>query len=94
MGLYKQTPDRLPEKLYRIRKTLDITQKEMLQRLGFEDELTQGHISAYERQKNNRVPPPGVLLRYAKIANIPLENILDDDQDLPRSFYKDTNKTD
>ncbi len=74
----KQHPTRLPEKLKSIRRTLRLSQNELIKRLGFEGELIQSHISAYEVKKHNRTPPIGVLLQYARISGIPLENIVDD----------------
>jgi transcriptional regulator with XRE-family HTH domain len=74
----KQYPKRLPEKLKKIRILLKLSQNELIRRLGFEGELIQSHISAYEVKKHNRTPPIGVLLQYSRISGIPLENIVDD----------------
>jgi transcriptional regulator with XRE-family HTH domain len=84
----RQRPDRLAGKLLHIRTALGLSQNGMIRRLGFEDELTQGHISAYERQKENRVPPPGILLAYARAISTTgggefLEALLDDEMELP-----------
>jgi transcriptional regulator with XRE-family HTH domain len=53
----------------------------MLRRLGFEDEMVAARISEYELGKNE--PPLKVLLRYARVANVSMEAIVDDDLDLP-----------
>jgi transcriptional regulator with XRE-family HTH domain len=78
----KQHPERLAGKLKAIREKLDLSQSQIIKVLGFEDELGQSHISAYENEKHNRIPPIGVLLQYSRISKIPLENIIDDDLEL------------
>lgn len=67
-------PKRLPEKLKRIRERYDLTLAEPLKSL---DAAT---IEAFE---NGDVDLPlSVLFAYAKLAGIPVENLLDDDRDL------------
>jgi transcriptional regulator with XRE-family HTH domain len=83
MALPRQKPRRLAEKLLHIRKALNLSQNEMIARLGFSGELIQAHISAYERKRENRVPPLGVVLQYARCAGVPMEIIVDDSLDLP-----------
>jgi transcriptional regulator with XRE-family HTH domain len=83
MDLPRQKPRRLAEKLLHIRRTLNLSQNEMISRLGFSGELIQAHISAYERQHQNRVPPLGVVLQYARCAGVTMEMIVDDNIDLP-----------
>jgi transcriptional regulator with XRE-family HTH domain len=83
MGTPRQKPRRLAEKLLHIRKALNLSQNEMISRLGFSGELIQAHISAYERKHENRVPPMGVVLQYARCANVPMEMLVDDNLDLP-----------
>jgi transcriptional regulator with XRE-family HTH domain len=83
MGRPRQKPQRLAEKLLHIRRALNLSQNEMISRLGFKGELIQAHISAYERQRQNRVPPLGVVLQYARCAGVPMEMIVNDDLDLP-----------
>lgn len=83
MARPQQRPRRLAEKLLHIRKALNLSQNEMISRLGFSGELIQAHISAYERQHQNRVPPLGVVLQYARCAGVSMEMIVDDDIDLP-----------
>jgi transcriptional regulator with XRE-family HTH domain len=69
---------RLAEKLLQIRQWLGLSQPEIVERLGIEMDYTL--ISMYER--NKRPPPLNVLLAYARIAKIPLEQIVDDDLEL------------
>jgi len=83
MNRPRQKPRRLAEKLLHIRKALNLSQNEMIRRLGFSGELIQAHISAYERRHQNRVPPLGVVLQYARCAGVTMEMIVDDNLDLP-----------
>ena len=71
----------LGAKLLDIRNGLDLSQSEMLRRLGYEDVLPYNRISDYELSK--RVPPLPVVLEYARAASIHLEDIVDDELDLP-----------
>jgi len=72
---------RLARKLLRIRKGLKLSQSQILEQLGFSDHLFRSNISQYER--GHRVPAPPVLLEYARLANIDLAVLIDDDLDLP-----------
>jgi transcriptional regulator with XRE-family HTH domain len=74
-------PERLPEKLLTIRLTLGLSQTEMLRRLGLEDKLWYTQVSGYELGRS--VPPPQVLLQYARAANVYVEALIDDELDLP-----------
>jgi transcriptional regulator with XRE-family HTH domain len=74
-------PERLAEKLLTIRLALGISQTEMLRRLGLEDKLWYTQISGYELGRS--VPPPTVLLQYARAANVYVEALIDDELDLP-----------
>ncbi len=44
-----QKPARLAEKLLEIRQSLELSQNGLIRFLGFDDELTQAEISAFER---------------------------------------------
>ncbi len=72
---------RLAAKLLQIRNALDLSQTELLRQLGFEDQIDYKRISEYELGKNE--PPLAVLLRYARIAGICLDVLVDDELDLP-----------
>lgn len=75
-------PERLPEKLLQIREALGLSQNELIRRLGVE--LTQNRVSDYERGKGE--PPLPLLLRYARLAGVCLERLVDDDLDLPEKL--------
>lgn len=77
-------PRRLNEKLLQIRRGLGLTQEEMLKRFEKFPTLQQSVISAYER--GDREPPLLVLLAYARIINIRVDVLLDDEVDLPENF--------
>jgi transcriptional regulator with XRE-family HTH domain len=72
-------PERLAEKLIRIRVTLGLSQNELIRRL--EVGLTQNRISEYETGKGE--PPLPILLRYARLAGVCVERLIDDELDLP-----------
>ena len=78
MGHVRRRPKRLAKKLLQIREALDLSQQEMAERLGVEKSYN--IISQYERDKS--VPALVVLLAYARIANVHMEQIVDDDLDL------------
>ena len=77
---HARRPKRLPGKLLRIREALGLSQQEMAERLG--NELTNKNISKYERARS--MPPLEVVLACARLANVTMEQIVDDDLDLPR----------
>jgi transcriptional regulator with XRE-family HTH domain len=77
-------PARLAEKLSAIREALQLSQNEMIARLGLSNELTQARISAYER--GVREPPLLVILRYARAVNVSVEALIDDELNLPKGL--------
>lgn len=82
MGRYhRNKPVRLAEKLLSIRKALGLSQNEMIRRLGVEDEITQSRISGYELA--TREPSLPVLLKYARVAGVCVDVLIDDDLNLP-----------
>jgi len=89
----RQKPARLAEKLLYIRTALGLSQNEMIRRLGFEGELIQAHISAYERKHENRIPPLGVVLQYARCAGIDMEMLVDDNLNLPKKLPSSSNRS-
>jgi transcriptional regulator with XRE-family HTH domain len=75
---------RLAEKLLQIRLALGLSQTEMLKRLGFEDQIDYKRISEYELGRNE--PPLAVLLKYARVAGVCLDSLVDDEMDLPEKL--------
>ena len=74
-------PERLPEKLLEIRLALGLSQSEMLRRLGLEEQMDYKRISEFERGTTE--PHLSVLLQYARAARVHMEDIVDDELDLP-----------
>lgn len=72
---------RLGEKLLQIRTALGLSQTEMLKRLGYEESILYTRISDHELSK--RVPPLPLILQYARVAGAHMEDIVDDELDLP-----------
>ena len=72
-------PDRLAEKLLQIRVRLGLSQNELIRKLGVE--LTQNRVSDYELGKGE--PPLPLILRYARLAGISTDVLIDDELELP-----------
>ena len=70
-------PTRLGQKLKLIRTKLGLTQAEMVEKLGVKNEpVYAASISQYER--GLREPSLIVILRYARLAGVPMETLVDD----------------
>jgi transcriptional regulator with XRE-family HTH domain len=84
MGHSRPRPKHLAKKLLQIRRSLGVSQGEHTT------------ISKYELNKNE--PPLAILLAYARLAGIPVEQIIDDEtrtnnlilQDCPDRFHLST----
>lgn len=74
-------PQRLAEKLFRIRDSFGLSQPEMLRRLGLEGVIAYNEISKYEL--GTREPSLLTLLQYARAAGLHVEDLIDDRTDLP-----------
>jgi transcriptional regulator with XRE-family HTH domain len=72
-------PKRLAQKLVQLRTALGLSQNELIRELQID--LTQNRISEYETGKGE--PPLPVLLRYARLAAVCVEVLIDDELDLP-----------
>lgn len=77
----REKPERLAEKLLYIRTALGLSQSEMLRRLGAESRMDYYRISEFESGKGE--PSLIVLLEYARAAGVRMEDIVDDEIDLP-----------
>ena len=80
----RHKPERLGNKLLQIRSALGLSQSELLRRLEADEDLTYHRISEYESGK--REPPLWILLSYARLAAVHLEDIVDDELDLPKKL--------
>ena len=73
MGHARPRPTRLAEKLLRIRRSLQMSQSQIAKHLGVKD------YSIVSRWELNKLEPPlMVLLAYAKLGDIPVESLIDD----------------
>ena len=81
MGHARPRPKLLASKLLTIRQELGLSQAQLVKRLGVQDQIHYPNISKYELDKNE--PPLGILLAYARLAEIPVEYLIDDRLDLP-----------
>ena len=77
-------PKRLAEKLLQIRLALDLSQDGMLMRLGLDESHFRSVVSGYEL--GTREPPLPLLLKYARLAGVCLDVLVDDDLNLPANL--------
>ena len=88
MGLRRRLrPANLAKKLLRIREALRLSQTQLLRRLDANELMHYGRISEYER--GTREPSLWVLLAYARVAGVHLEDLVDDNIDLPAKLPGD-----
>jgi transcriptional regulator with XRE-family HTH domain len=74
-------PRRLAEKLLQIRLALYLSQDGMLARLELGESHFRSAVSGYEL--GTREPPLPILLKYARLAGVCVEVLIDDELDLP-----------
>jgi transcriptional regulator with XRE-family HTH domain len=87
MGNARPKPERLAEKLLQIRNALGLSQPQLHKRLGIEDLIEYNEISKFELGK--REPILKILLQYARIAGVHMEDVVDDELDLPEKLPGD-----
>lgn len=80
----REKPERLGEKLLRIRTELGLSQTELLTRLGVADRIKYKQVSKYEL--GNREPALIILLQYARVGGVHVEALIDDELDLPEKL--------
>lgn len=79
-------PKRLPEKLLAIRQRLGYLQSQMVKALGLE--VDNSVVSGYEL--GTREPSLIVLLRYARLAGVSTDLLIDDELELPKRVQRKT----
>ena len=84
MGYTSAKPARLAEKLLAIRTGLGLSQNGLLKHLGLAEDLSRGSVSEFERGR--REPSLLILLKYARAAGVPMDDLVDDDIDLPKTL--------
>lgn len=79
---HKRKPKRLAEKLLQIREALGLSQQEMAERLNERAgvKITSKNVSNYERNKST--PYIEIVLAYARLANVTMNQIVDDDLEI------------
>ena len=70
-------PQKLPEKLKQIREHTGLTPEDFAPHVNAKDGKA---IKRYENGKGD--VPVTVFMRYWKLSNVPLENLMNDDRDL------------
>jgi transcriptional regulator with XRE-family HTH domain len=78
MGHVRPRPRLLASKLLTIRQELGLSQPQIAKRLGIQEYT---NVSKYERDINE--PSLMIVLAYARLAEIPVEYLIDDRLDLP-----------
>ena len=95
MAHRRNRPKRLAKKLLQIREALGLSQKDMAKRLckkaGFRFKITDQNISKYERDIS--IPPIEVLLAYSQLANVIMNQIVDDRVRLKLNVLSTTYRT-
>lgn len=86
----KRTPEKLSAKLLQIRNALGLSQRGLIRAMKLEDEITQAEISIFESGK--RVPSLIVLRKYALIAGVWTDYLIEDDWELPAKLPDKLNK--
>jgi transcriptional regulator with XRE-family HTH domain len=83
MGKYpRQKQKRVGEKLRQIREVLGLSQSDIVREFDLPENYQRGMISNYEN--DHREPPLFILLSYAKLSGVCLDEIVDDEVDLPK----------
>ncbi len=81
----RMKPVHLAEKLKLIREKLNLSQGELVIRLSLQEStITRSSIAGYEL--GNKEPPLPVLLKYARLANIIVDVLIDDEMNLPEQI--------
>ena len=80
MGYSRPRPKHLAKKLLQIRLSLGVSQGELVKHLSVQDLIHYTNISKYELDKDE--PPLAILLAYARLVGIPVEQIIDDEIEL------------
>ena len=80
MGHSRPRPKHLAKKLLQIRRSLRVSQGELVKQLGVKDLIHYTNISKYELDKNE--PPLAIVLAYARLIGIRDEQLIDDEIEL------------
>jgi transcriptional regulator with XRE-family HTH domain len=78
----REKPTRLAEKLTQIRERFGFSQDGILRQMELDERLNRDDISKYER--GIREPSLIVLFKYARMAGVCVDVLIDDEVDLPQ----------
>jgi transcriptional regulator with XRE-family HTH domain len=81
MGNPRPRPQHLARKLLKIRRTLGLSQMQLIKLMEVDDTVAYHRISEYELGR--REPSLSMLLAYARVAGVHLEDIVNDLVELP-----------
>jgi len=81
MGNPRPKQQHLARKLFEIRQALGLSQLQLVKFMEIEDRVADHRISEYE--SGRREPSLWVLLSYARVAGVHLEDIVNDYVELP-----------
>lgn len=84
MGNARPRQKNLAKKLRQIRHALGASQIQMVKLMVVEGTLAYHRISEFE--SGRREPSLAILLTYARVAGVHLEDIVDDNRDLPETL--------
>lgn len=85
MGVTRRPQSKyLASKILRIREVLNLTQPEIIERLDYEWELTQGMLSNFETGK--REAPIPLIVAYARLVGMSTDFLIDDSLNLPEKL--------
>ncbi len=82
----REKPKRLAEKLLQIRLDLELSQNQLLEKLGLNDKVFRSAVSGYEL--GTREPTLPILLKYARIAGVSTDVLIDDELNLRERISK------
>ena len=82
----RDTPANLSVKLKQLRESLGLSQSEMWKALQLEDKTPYNVISGYEL--GTKEPNLITLLRYARLANLTVDVLIDDELPLPKKLTR------
>jgi transcriptional regulator with XRE-family HTH domain len=86
----RKKSQRLGRKLLGVRESYGLTQDEMLEKLGLAGRRFRSAISGYEL--GTREPSFDILLKYAELAGVWVDVLIDDHLDLPKKLPADHRK--
>ncbi len=83
----RKRPAHLAEKLFWIRQELGLSQNQLIDKIQSPDyQLHKGDISNFELNKSE--PPLTILLRYARLAGVSVDVLIDDELEIKKAIVR------